>query len=192
MNTYSLCFDGNVLTGCRGDHAVAEFSQGALPSLCWIDRFMHSAQDQVSSAVIFQVGVKFRYQLNAMLAVSYFVLRESHAENGHAERAYRNGYCPGDDAITRSHAIQRTVRFNVIEGHIFCLQQRHESPGLVRYQIGHFLWRDRHGAAAEALQIRQRRMSADFHPVPFRQLHRGTHDAWITDRKATSDICKVD
>src|SRR3974377_1013826 len=127
-----------------------------------------------------------------MLAVSYFLLRESHAENGHAERAYCNGYCPGDDAITRSHAIQRTVRFNVIERHILCFEKRHESAGLVRYYIRHCLWPDRHGAAAEALQIRQRRMSADFPPVPFRQLHRGTHDAWIRAVKATSDICKVD
>jgi len=93
-----------------------------------VNRVMHAAENEVTIAVIGEVGVKFANHCDALFSISRFVRSKRHAQHRHAEYARGIGNRAGNGLVAGRHTVERAVRFDVIERHAFGVEKGFSAP----------------------------------------------------------------
>src|SRR5689334_6636714 len=86
------------------------------------------------------------------------------------------------------HAVERTMRFEMIELHSLGIEKPLERSNLVDDAIGQLVTAHLHLAAAEALQIRQRGVRADLDAMFLGTAYRLAHVIVVGSMKAAGDV----
>ena len=124
--------------------------------------------------------------------VDGFVQGADHAEQGRLEHVGRVAHGVRHFLVSRGHAVERSMGLDVVERHAFRLQKSLQGADLIDQTVGQLLAADFHFAAAETLQIWQRGMRADRHPVGFCESDRRAHVVEVRGVKSTGHVGYVD
>ena len=151
-----------------------------------------AGDDEAAVVGIVEIGVELRDEAMAASGVDLLVQRAEHAEQRRLE--YVRGVADRVSHVLdpRRHPVQGAVRLDVVERHALRVEKPLQRADLVDEAIGQFLAADLHFAAAEALQVRQRRMRADLDAMGLGEPDRRAHVVEVGGMEAAGDIGDVD
>lgn len=144
-----------------------------------LPRLLLSVEDQVSRVRVLDVAVELGPKGHADVRSRPLHFRAGEAEHGHAPGDPLH-HGPGHLVVAAHHAVQGTVRFDVVEWDALTVQEPLQRAHLI-HGHGRELFRGQlHLAAAEALQVGEAWMGAALDVVLLACLDRLGHDERVT------------
>ena len=92
---------------------------------------MHAGDDEAALIAVVKVSVELGNHLAAAGGIDGLVQRAKHAEQRLLENLCRVTHRIRDLFVARRHAVERTMRLDVIEGHSLRFEKARQCPDLI-------------------------------------------------------------
>ena len=184
--------DEDVVSGHRSGLAFVHGARAPRRRIGRILGLVLARDDEAAVGIVVEVGVVFGDEGVAAPLVDHLMQRTLHAEQRYFVdvSGIRDGL--RDVLVARGHAVEGTVRLDVIERQAFGIQECLERTDLIKQAVRQLLAVDLHLPPSEALQVRQGRMSADLDAELLGELYRLAHVIEVGRMEAASHVGDID